>query len=76
LGVQMMVASGTPPLLDAELPLPELLDPELPLDLPLPSPEPESLAEPDPELLAVVASLRLLEPELLPDPRDGENAAS
>lgn len=63
-----MVASGTPPLLDAELPLPELLDPELPPDLPLPSPEPESLAEPDPELLAVVASLPLLEPERLPGP--------
>ncbi len=59
-----------------ELPLPELLDPELAPYLPLPSPEPESLAEPDPELLAVVASLPLLEPELLPEPWDGENAAS
>jgi hypothetical protein len=72
----MMVASGAPPLLDAAPPLPELLDPELPPDPALPSPEPESLAEPDPELLAVVASLPLLEPELLPDPRDGESAAS
>ena len=74
-GVQME-ASCAPPLLDAGPPLPELLAPELPPDPALPSPEPESLfAEPDPERLPVVASLPLLEPELVPDPRDGENAA-
>jgi hypothetical protein len=70
LGVQMMVASRPPPLLDAELPLPELVDPELS------SPEPESIPLLDPELLAVVASPPLRAPELLPDPRDDENAAS
>ncbi len=76
LGVQIMVASGAPPLLDAAPPLPELLDPEVPPDPELPSPEPESIPLLDPELLAVVASLPLLEPELLPAPGDGENAAS